>query len=153
MTCCSDLKKRAFPDADPKCFSNSTVASENRRKLTLELKSKGKNSVCKIKVDGCLIKDQETKKCDFVFVICPEERFLFVELKGTDINQAVNQILATIRYFQEKTKIVKDQIEGFIVASSVPKANQTWRNHISRFKAKTGKSLIIQSQEFTYPIK
>lgn len=153
MTCCSDLLKSSFSKANKKCFSDSTVAEENRRKFTIDWKRKTPRSVCKIKVDDCLIKGNSSNKCDYVFVICPEQKFLFVELKGTDIMHGTKQILEAVKSFSSKYKIKKSQLEGHIVARKVaPAANQEFRKERLRVLRDHGFALTVHSGAHVYPI-
>ena len=50
------------------------------------------------KVDSCLIKDNNEKKCDYLFIIDDKQECLafFVELKGTGLTNAIHQILNSI---------------------------------------------------------
>ena len=146
MSCCSDLIKDVFPKADPKCFSDGTVVEENKRKFTIKWERKGERTICKIKVDGCLIPDQTKNKCDFAFLICPERHFLFVELKGTDIEHGIKQLLDTINFFRSKTAIPKGNVTAYIVSSAVPaNANEKIREAKMRFKRDVGKDLIVKN--------
>jgi septum formation inhibitor-activating ATPase MinD len=49
----------------------------------------------KYKVDGCLIDDKDPK-CDFLLINCTKGISYFVELKGSDLIKAVEQIDRTI---------------------------------------------------------
>lgn len=154
MSCCSDLIKDVFPKADSKCFSDGTVVEENKRKFTVKWERKGERTLCKIKVDGCLIPDQTKNKCDFAFMICPEKRFLFVELKGTDIEHGIKQLLDTITFFRSKTAIPQDSISGYIVSSAVPSnSNQKIREAQMRFKKFIGRELIVKNNHCEHVLK
>lgn len=50
--------------------------------------------LCKIKVDGCLIKEGE--KCDYLILDCQDKLAFFVELKGQDLVKALGQIDTSI---------------------------------------------------------
>jgi len=49
-------------------------------------------------VDSCLIKDNNEKKCDFLLLVDKKQecRAYFVELKGTDLTGAIQQVLNSI---------------------------------------------------------
>ncbi len=102
------------------CFDNSTVAKENHKEFRLENKSK--KTICRVKVDGCLIDDQRTKRCDYLFKVCETKKHFLVELKGTDVNKAVEQIISTFDFINRKLKLSPEYYEGVIVSSSVPRA-------------------------------
>lgn len=106
-----------------RCATESThkkiTAEENGRKLTLE-NPNGK-TIRKIQVDGCLFTDTSRKRCDYMFEIEKPIRFvIYLELKGSDIKKAYDQLLATIDQFNKAHQGIKK--EAHIVASRVPKA-------------------------------
>lgn len=73
------------------------VCEENRRRVVFH-----KPAGCaadKIRVDGCCIKG--AKACDFL--VCDwKARHHFVELKGGDVEKALDQLIATIPHFFDK---------------------------------------------------
>ncbi|MDN4164435.1 hypothetical protein QWY31_02925 [Cytophagales bacterium LB-30] len=116
--CCTDLKEELGGSIE--CYSNSNVASENGKQFRIE---KPNNvELCKVQIDGCLIQNQAVDKCDYLFKICQSNQIFLVELKGTDVIHAVNQITST--YDQIRNKIDEPPInyKGFIISSSVPRA-------------------------------
>ena len=62
------------------------------------LKNETQYKITVFKVDACLIKDKNEKKCDFLFVVNKRREFhaYFVELKGTDLAGAIHQISNSI---------------------------------------------------------
>ncbi len=60
--------------------------------------------ICKIKIDKCLISDGE--KCDYLAIKCSKEKrveaLCFIELKGSDLIKAINQIKTTINHIKIK---------------------------------------------------
>jgi len=101
--CSKDIKKKII------------AVSENTRKF--EIRNDNSRSVNKVRVDGCLI-DDNRERCDYLFEI--DKLVIYVELKGSDIQKAYNQLIATIGYCKRRhDKIVK---ECYIVASRVPRA-------------------------------
>ncbi|OQX02456.1 MAG: hypothetical protein BWK80_57820 [Desulfobacteraceae bacterium IS3] len=101
--CSEDIKKKII------------AVSENTRKF--EIRNDNSRSVNKVRVDGCLI-DDNRERCDYLFEI--DKLVIYVELKGSDIQKAYNQLIATIGYCKHRhDKSVK---ECYIVASRVPRA-------------------------------
>ena len=101
--CSEDIKKKII------------AVSENTRKF--EIRNDNSRSVNKVRVDGCLI-DDNRERCDYLFEI--DKLVIYVELKGSDIQKAYNQLIATIGYCKHRhDKIAK---ECYIVASRVPRA-------------------------------
>ena len=109
------------------CFSNSTVAQEKGKEFRI-IKNQNQR-VCKVQVDGCLINDNNINKCDFMFYICDTEKLLLIELKGTDIEHAVSQLIQTKGFFKQKLNNSDSNYDGIIVSSSVPRsAERRFRN-------------------------
>ena len=104
--------------------SGSTVAKEKNKTFSIILKNKGDENFLRIQVDKGLLKeiDLETKKCDYCFIRCKTNDYYFVELKGTNIEKAVEQLKTTISYFKKNYKVKGNQIYAYIASSSVPKA-------------------------------
>lgn len=61
--------------------------------------------VTKYRVDGELITDNGAK-CDFLLLNCEQEKAFFIELKGSDLIRAIEQIDRTI-------DLLKDTLGGF----------------------------------------
>lgn len=89
------------------------VAEENGKKY--ELRNDSEIPVRKIKVDKCLAQNEREKRCDFLMEVENLERVYFIELKGGDLNKAVNQIYSTIIYL--KKEFINYRIEARIVGS------------------------------------
>lgn len=88
---CEDLKTTLNGDAV--CFSLASVAIENGKRFAFSNVS-GK-TICRVRVDNCLIKDQTIRKCDFLFNVEEDKRYYLVELKGGDVGSAIRQIEST----------------------------------------------------------
>ncbi len=103
-----------------KCFDNATVTKEKGKEFRLQNKSK--KTVCRVHIDDCLTRDKRTKRCDYLFKICETENHFLVELKGSDVDHAVNQIISTFDFINKKLKLPPKYFEGVIVSSSIPRA-------------------------------
>ena len=51
-------------------------------------------------VDGCFVKSEQEKKCDFLIINLNEKIAYFIELKGKDLLTAIKQIDNSISMFQ-----------------------------------------------------
>src|ERR1700720_476836 len=100
------------------CFSTSSAAQEHGKKFRFE--NKGLKAICRVKVDGCLITSQMTKKCDYLFAVQEDNAYYLVELKGINIDDAVAQIIQTFDIVNAKVKSTPLNYTGVIVSSSVP---------------------------------
>jgi hypothetical protein len=141
-----------------RCATESTdkkiTAKENGRKLTLE-NPNGK-LVRKIQVDGCLITDNSHKRCDYMFEIEKPIRFvIYLELKGSDIKKAYEQLVATIDLFIEAHRGIKKDCH--IVASRVPQSrarnpaikNKNVKSTRSDINRKHRRSICIGLSQYT----
>jgi hypothetical protein len=149
--CCEELKK--ILGGNDECYSISTVASEKGREFRLNLTA-GK-SACKVHVDGCLIADNTTTKCDYILQVCPENELFLVELKGTDVDHAVEQILTTHTLLKQKIKeynarkkteknIEISDITGHIISSSIPRAAEQKFKNLKERALKNNKLNIVK---------
>jgi hypothetical protein len=148
--CCKKLME-ALGSSEIKCFQESkgTVScAENNKEFRLEVAQKN-ITTCKVKVDGCLIPGNESKKCDYLVKICGPDgtgRIYLVELKGADIDTAFEQIVTTFKLIKDKKiqspnssseiRLEELGIEGIIVNRSVPKAIPKVRKAIEDCKKK-----------------
>lgn len=98
------------------------VAYENGKRY--ELNNTSDIAIRKVKVDRCLAHDAGEKRCDFLMDTYELKRVFFIELKGGDLNKAVNQIYLTIIFL--KTEFKRYRINARIVGSrDVPGFNNT----------------------------
>ncbi|WP_035694429.1 hypothetical protein [Flavobacterium soli] len=129
------------------CCVNNKVANEKGKKFEID----SKENFIKMRIDNCLIVNNQEKKCDFGFIRNLNDEFYFVELKGSDVEQAKKQIINTITYFEENIiKIPKDKRFGFVVSSKFPKSGSDVNNLIQDFKKKYGKSLKFKNKILIY---
>lgn len=89
------------------------VFEENRSKITFLNPSKQK--VQKVKVDGCLPIDGI--KCDFLLISEKKVEY-FVELKGSDVDHAANQLCATIENISAAPKTQPKH--SFVISTRCP---------------------------------
>ncbi len=132
------------------CCTKSKVASEKGKRFEII----SSDTFTRIRIDDCLIKSQTTEKCDFGFIRHQNNDFYFVELKGTNIQKAFNQIVSTINYFE--TNLIKVPYEkrfGFIISSSVPKSGTNVKKLKLEFAKNYGKILEVKSEGYKYIIK
>lgn len=104
----------------PECYSNASSAIEKGKRFVLNNKSR--KTVCRIRVDNCLIIDKQIKKCDFFFAIEETKKYYLVELKGQSIDDAVEQIKSTFSIINKKIGEDANNYVGIVVSSAVPKA-------------------------------
>lgn len=76
------------------------IAYENGKKY--ELINSSYSNIRKVKVDSCLEQDEGQRRCDFLMDSEEKKRVIFIELKGGDLNSAIEQIYSTIIFLQEE---------------------------------------------------
>lgn len=74
------------------------------------------DELTKYRVDGCLIND-DNSKCDYLLLNCTKEVSYFVELKGSDLIKAVEQIDRSIDILHKDFK--EYSVEARIVLTRV----------------------------------
>ncbi|MFK8281419.1 hypothetical protein [Capnocytophaga cynodegmi] len=139
----------------PNCCDTKSnkVANEKGKRFEIQC---AKNYYLKIRVDDCLNADKTTKKCDYLFIRdyeceSDETEFYFVELKGSEIDKAFEQIVNTAQYIKTQIRsLPKEKILGFIVSSKFPKGGTDTTKLRQKFAKKYGRNLHIQNKEFKY---
>ena len=141
------ITKHKLDCNNKQCCIKSKVVKENGKRLEII----SNEDFTKIKIDDCLIKSQVREKCDFGILRNSNNDFYFVELKGTEIQKAFNQIVATIDYFESNLiSISKGNRLGFIISSSVPKSGVGANILKQAFAKKYGRVLEIKNRELIY---
>jgi hypothetical protein len=119
---CVDLQKVLNIPGKDDCFSKSSSAKEKGKKFIFQnLLNK---SICRVKIDDCLITNPELKKCDFLFKVLENNKYYLVELKGVAVIDAVAQILSTYHIINIKIQTKPENYKGIVVSSSVPSATE-----------------------------
>jgi len=118
--------------------------SENKRKFTVNNNSLF--TINKVTVDDCYIKEG-SKKCDFLFEIIDEElkAVFYVELKGSAISTAIQQLETTVKHCLNIHKNVPRSC--YIVASRVPKTSTSTQKQKKEFKRKHSVMLYIDTKQ------
>ena len=91
--CCEfiEQKNKIVTCADKQCYTKYIYENESL------------DSLSKYRVDGCLINDNDLK-CDFLLINRTKKISYFVELKGSDLIKAVEQIDRSINVLHEYFK-------------------------------------------------
>ena len=96
-----------------------------------------------------MVDSQKVEKCDYVFVRCTNKEHYYVELKGSNIGKAYDQIVTTIA---KHIPSPKEKNYGFIVCSKVPKSGTKVQKIKEKFKKKYGQDLEVKQNEYTHII-
>jgi hypothetical protein len=115
------------------CNSHQTVVvQENRR--TYRLENQAGHLICKIKVDNCLIR--QGKRCDYLIIDCVRNDVYLIELKGSRLLDAVEQLEATFDLYVER---FQGKVFARAVLSKVSVPNLENNPKLLRFQRKLKK--------------
>lgn len=146
--CCKDLKEQ-YP-GEKECFENKTSAEEKGKSFRIEVPKGFHESFCRIHIDDCFVKNDKIR-CDYVFIRCSNRETYYVEFKDTDITEAYDQIVETIKtHFPSPA----EKNYGFIIASKITtSANRIIARKKEEFKKNYGNQLIVKSKAYTHLIE
>ncbi|MGB7925595.1 MAG: hypothetical protein WCF57_20320 [Pyrinomonadaceae bacterium] len=120
-----------FERCSEDCSQINIVVGEMGRQFRIN--NANRLLIKKVQVDGCLI-DDERLRCDYLFEIEQATHcIIYLELKGSDLDHAFRQLVATMGYCGERHKSCKRVCH--IVASRVPRAGP---------KVQTLKRMMVQ---------
>jgi signal recognition particle subunit SEC65 len=125
-----------------------TLSEERSR---VEFKNPQRCEVQEIKVDGCVIADNNEKKCDFLVNVEAVQLSIFLELKGSDVMAAIEQLENTYSHLSGHCY---SQVKLLISATRYPRSDtriQVRKDKISK-KSKGKLELIIKNSPHIFPI-
>jgi hypothetical protein len=106
-------KCRDFQDARPRI-----VCEEKRTKITFH--NLTGETVAKIRIDGCVISDKTIKKCDYLILCSALKKAVLVELKGREVETAIEQLSATLDNETIKTPLAQYEKKAYAVVTGNP---------------------------------
>ena len=95
---------KSSPEGEEYRYDKKIVLQENKSKITFL--NSNQDKILTIKVDGCAIGDNETLRGDYA-LMPSDEVGIYVELNGSDIVHAVEQIKSTIRLLSDNPQKIK----------------------------------------------
>jgi len=93
--------------------SKMIVFRENKSEFRIE--NKAQRQVEKHQVDGCLISNGI--KCDWLLIDSETRKEAYIELKGSDVEHAINQIVASAKSL---SKTPADKKLGYVICTKSP---------------------------------
>jgi len=120
------------------------IVSVSENKRVFKIVNNTANNINKVQVDGCFIIDGA--KCDWLFEITQNDMIsnvFYVELKGSDIPHAIEQLEATIQHCKPLHNKYKK--ESYIVASKFPKSGTSSQVLKKKFLSKNKIQLFIDT--------
>ena len=124
------------------CADANIVFEQNRRRVCFYNPNR---QICKcVQVDGCAI--TEGIRCDNMLTSHEERCEYFVELKGTDVKHAIEQLRVSIQTLGEFT----DDRSAYVVSTNVAPALTTTIQRAKRdFRNNLHAELIIKEKQTT----
>lgn len=149
MECCKPFMEEKMIDEVYIRQKGRTVIKGNGRKF--EISGVDPSQITFFQVDGRNgMMGENVTACDFGALI-GSDKIILLEFKGGNVNQALVQLDAAVRFVKTKTQELKCEgkvVHCFIVCSKVPskfhneKAKFT-RNHNIPLSVKSGESLVV----------
>lgn len=95
------------------------VCTDKKSKCQYRYINRSQDVLSVYKVDDCLIKESEIKKCDYLLLNCTKKYAIFIELKGSDIKVAIQQIMNTMERLKINFLNTEFQFHARIVLTKV----------------------------------
>jgi hypothetical protein len=116
--------------------------SEPKTKSKLVVSNPTRGKVIVIKVDGCVISDNVTLRCDYA--LDPQTGIeIYIELKGSNINHAIEQLESTIKRLSLNPQ--KGPKLCIVVSTRVPRQGTNIQSLQLRFKCRYNARLRIKN--------
>ncbi len=127
-----------------KITSKNKIFTFTEQRSSLTLLNTDQVTSTKIHVDGCEINDSGIR-CDYMHIA--KETEMYIELKGQDLIQAMDQIIRTIGMLSFDPKKCKKL--SYIICTRSPLTSTEIQIYDRQFRAKFNSKLIIKSSPFT----
>lgn len=138
---------KSLPECENFKTDSKIVLQENKSKIIFL--NADRNKIRIIKIDGCVIKDNNTLRCDYGIEPCDEVE-IYVELKESDIKHAVRQIESTISLLSNNPQKIRKLC--FIVSTRVPRQTTSIQQLKIQFKKKFNASFQIKNIQDNYDL-
>ena len=93
-----------FIGGSPEVSRNKKISCKDEKSISKYVAENPDEKLnCKIRIDNGLIKDNKdksVKRCDYGLWVEDGNRMILIELKGSDVNKAVEQLFSTHDYFK-----------------------------------------------------
>ncbi len=128
------------------CDTRSKVVAQENRCTYIGL-NKDRKAVCRVHVDGCLIKDR--KRCDYLILNCDDQVAFFIELGRKDPHDAIHQIEPSIDKLQNHLQNFRINARAVLVNVRVPNFRNTPAFlHFDKQLKRLGGSFDVRTREF-----
>jgi hypothetical protein len=140
-------------------FENCREFEDNRtyivceeKRTTITFYNATRETVAKIRIDGCVITDNAVKKCDYLLLCAAIKMAVFVELKGKDLTTAIEQLSATLDNTIIKSAIgdyAKNAYAVVVKGALIPKVSTGIQTEKARFRKWKGCRLEVLTSPAT----
>ena len=139
---------KKFPQCEIITTNQLISLKENRSKIIFE--NPNRLEVCIVKVDGCAT--ESGPRCDYALTVDAMKEEFYIELKGRDVEHALDQIEATIKAISSDLR--KQPKLCFIISTRCPPRSVTKiSNRQQVLKKKYNAKLIVKNTPHTYTIE
>jgi hypothetical protein len=107
------------------------VCKEKRTKITFH--NPTMETTAKIKIDGCVITSNSVKKCDYLLICAGLKKAILVELKGSKVMTAIEQLSATLDNEIIKTPLAPYKKSAYAVVTKISIPYTSIQNEQVRF--------------------
>lgn len=133
--------------------------NDNRKRCVLE-ETKGVKYIISnindieyvvLKIDNGLINTNASKQCDFAIYIPSSDTVRFIELKGSNLDDAFEQLLETINVLIAKPNISLNKLQARIVVrkAKAPAIRSLKKTKLEKIVKSFDGDLLYKSKEFT----
>lgn len=90
-----------FNESKSRCDVKQTKVVSGEKGKFHRVENKSKSPIYQYHIDGDIIRDIKVQKCDYIVEVTKEKPIAFIiELKGSHLSEACNQIENTVDYFK-----------------------------------------------------
>lgn len=112
------------------------IISCKENKCRFEVKASGNWKLEKIQIDGGIINDNETERCDYAVTAQLDNikhHFFYIELKGRDLLKAISQLESTIKKLPGQHQDFPNKYAHAVCSKIIPLTSSTAQVAAARF--------------------
>lgn len=134
-----------FAENYSQCKIRDSVVVSGEKGKCHRVENKSGYPIYQYHIDKGIICDKNTKRCDYIVEVTKDTPIAFIiELKGCNINKAIQQIESTINHF--KSKLQKYDIRPRIISNGV--THSIYNSEFRKFQYKY-RQAICRSRKYT----
>ncbi len=127
-------------------IKDDQVKGKNVSKSQYKGINKSRKYFCKYHVDECILSQKQGKQCDFLLINNEEPICYFIELKGSDLIKAIEQLDKSIDDLYENVKDCKINARIVLTKVNAPDLRNTKYIRLQKKLKKYGGTLKQQSR-------